>query len=318
MGKGNCMAFEVPGLATQEVIPNRILLNDADCVAYWAAAGCDDMTRDAAYRRCDDRIAVILDQTQAAHQRHYLTGRGNFREKVATYQMYKGNRYDKHGNRIKPQPKWLQAVRQYLMDKYDAVLCEGQEADDALAIAQVKCNASQGYESIISSIDKDLKIVVGLHHDQNSGYIELVTELGYLKFDGKNKLRGAGLKFFYAQMLMGDSADWIPGLPKVTPEMKEAFDGVTRLGGCGPKAAFGVLDGAEDAGECLRRVLDCYASYWNGSRSYINWRTGDEVYPCPVDMVREQGQLLWMRHVEDQMWEPNPEVVLQWRKERGC
>ena len=307
------MAFEIPGIERQELIPNRIGLIDADCVAYWAAATCDEMPNVAAFKRCDDRMLAIKDQIQTDELRCYLTGRNNFREKVAKYQRYKGNRYDANGNRLTAQPEHLQHVREYLIDKYDAILCEGQEADDALAIAQTKCNASQDWHSIISSIDKDLKIVPGLHHDMNSGYIETVDELGYLTIDKKKKVRGAGLKFFYAQVLMGDRADWIPGLPKVTPYMKETYDGIKRLGGCGAMAAYHVISDADSGAECLRRVLDCYASYWDGDHFYVDWKTGQEVYPEPEQALTEQGQLLWMRTKEDEMWQIDKDVLKEWR-----
>lgn len=303
------MAFEVPGVAAKPIIPNRIGLIDADCIAYWAAAGCDDMLVAAAYKRCDDRCAAITDTIQAQELRYYLTGRNNFRDDVAKYQRYKGNRYDANGNRLRPQPKYLKEVREYLISNYDAILCEGQEADDALAIAQTKCNASQDWHSIISSIDKDLRIVPGLHHDMNSGYIEEVDRLGYLSIDKKKKVRGAGLKFFYAQLLMGDSADWIPGLPKVTPWMKETYDGIKRLGGCGQMAAYHVLEDAESEHECLQRVYDCFASYWNGDHYYENWKTGERVFPSALEALTEQGQLLWMRTEEGEMWEPDREVL---------
>ena len=309
------MAFEVPGVAKKDIIKNRIGLIDADCIAYWSAAGCDEMLRLAAFKRCDDRCDSIIDTIQAQEVRYYLTGPNNFRNDVAKYQQYKGNRYDKHGNRIRPQPVHLQAVRQYLIDKYDAILCEGQEADDALAIAQYKCNASRDWHSIISSIDKDLRIVPGLHHDMNSNFIEEVDELGYLSVDKKGKVRGAGLKFFYFQLLVGDTADWIKGLPKVTPWMKETYEGIKRLGGCGPMAAYNVISGTADREECLRRVLDCYGSYWDGSHFYSDWRSGDKVYPRAIDALREQGQLLWMRSVEGEMWEPDNEIVKKWRED---
>ena len=307
------MAFEVPGVAEKPLIHNRIGLIDADCVAYWAAAGCDDMLVAAAYKRCDDRMEAIADQIQTKELRLYLTGRHNFREEVAAQQRYKGNRYDKYGNRITKQPLHLQAVRQYLIDKHDAVLCDGQEADDALAIAQMKCNASQDWHSIISSIDKDLRIIPGLHHDMNSGFIEEVDTLGYLSLDKKGKVRGAGLKFFLAQLLMGDSADWIPGLPKVTPFIKDAY-GVLRLGGCGPKAAYNIIEPVSTYEEGLFRVLECYASYWDGDHFYEHWDTGERVYPDPVQALEEQGRLLWMRRCEGDTFRLPREVVVDWHK----
>jgi hypothetical protein len=298
------MAFEVPEIQQSQRIANRIGLIDADCVAYWAAAGCDEMVVDAAYKKVRDRMIMITDQIQTDEIRCYLTGKNNFRNKIATYQMYKGNRYDKDGNRIKPQPKWLPQAREYILANYNSTLCDGYEADDALAMAQVKCNASQGWESIISSIDKDLLIIPGWHHDMNSGYVQHVTELGQLEIDIKKKVRGNGLKFFYAQLLMGDSADWIPGLPKVTPEMKERFDGIKRLGGCGQMAAYHVMHDADSEQELFNRAMWCYKTYWNGEHWYENWRTGEQVCPTAMEMLTEQGRLLWMMREPDTLWEP--------------
>lgn len=309
------MAFEVPETKAQAIIPKRVGLIDADCVAYWAAAGCDEMTVDAAKKRCDDRMGSILDQIQTQEVRYYLTGSDNFRNDVATYQQYKGNRYDKNGNRIKAQPKWLYAIRLYLQAHYDAILCEGQEADDALAIAQMKCNASQDWHSIISSIDKDLRIIPGLHHDMNSGFIEEIDELGYLIIDKKGKVRGGGLKFFYAQLLMGDTADWIKGLPKVTKWMKETYNDTAtiRLGGCGEKAAYNILNTADSEKELFMRVMSCYASYWDGDHFYNNWKTNHQIYPEPEQMLIENGQLLWMRREENEMWQPNKAWLKEWQ-----
>jgi len=301
--------FEIPCTITQEQIPNRIGLIDADCIAYWAAAGCDEMVADAAYRRVNDRLEMIKDQIQTREVRNYLTGEGNFRNDVATVQQYKGNRYDKNGKRIKPQPKWLAKCRQYIIDHHAGILCHGQEADDALSIAQIKCNASKTYHSIISSIDKDLRIIPGLHHDMNSGEIDTTTELGELHLDEKGKLRGSGLRFFYAQLLMGDSADWIPGLPKTTTWMKDTYPDIKRLGGCGPSTAYAVLNSAEDERELLQRVFSCYESYWDGERSYVHWRTGETVCPTALDMLREQGNLLWMRRSEGDTWEPRKDLI---------
>jgi 5'-3' exonuclease len=273
------------------------------------------MLVDAAYKRIQDRMEMITDQIQTDELRCYLTGRNNFREDIATYQRYKGNRYDKNGNRIIKQPEHLKACRQYLIDNYNAAVCDGQEADDALGIAKTKCNANPDWHSIISTVDKDLLIIPGLHHDMNSGYIQTVDRFGSLGLDVKGKLRGTGLKFFYAQLLMGDSADWIPGLPKVTPWMKEQF-GVRRLGGCGPAAALSVLDTAEDEFELYSRVLSCYASYWDGDTCYLNWRTGNAVYPEPEQMLLEQARLLWIRQTDCFMWD-HPEGFLErWTKQQ--
>src|SRR3990167_11351680 len=72
----------------------------------------------------------ILAQTGVSDYIGYLTGDGNFREKVATIQPYKGNR-DKDA-----KPFWYKEIRKYLIDRYKAVVVDGMEADDAIGIAQ--------------------------------------------------------------------------------------------------------------------------------------------------------------------------------------
>jgi len=302
------MASEVPGVQQSPRIANRIGLIDADCVAYWAAAGCDDMRVESVHKKVRDRMTMITDQIQTDELRCYLTGHNNFRNDIATYQQYKGNRYDKDGNRLRPQPKWLPQARDYIAETYNTTLCTGQEADDALAIAQVKCNASKSWESIISSIDKDLLIIPGWHHDMNSGYIQVVDELGKLEIIN-GKVRGCGRKFFYAQLLMGDSADWIPGLPKINPAIKARFDGIKRVGGCGAMSAYHILHDAESEQELFDRVLWCYEAYWTKGQHYIEWRNNTEVIPTPVEMLTEQGQLLWMRREEGELWEPPADLL---------
>jgi 5'-3' exonuclease len=261
------------------------------------------MPREAAFRKVQDRIMAICDQIQTDEIRCYLTGGDNFRDEVATYQRYKGNRYADDGSRIKAQPKWLHACKGYIAKHYNSTVSVGEEADDLLGIAQTKCNASKKWHSIISTVDKDLRIIPGMHHDMNSGFImEFHDPLGALEVDAKNKVRGYGLKFFYAQLLMGDSADWIPGLPKVTAAMKDRFAGIKRMGGCGPMAAYHVMANATSEADLLERALFCYRSYWDGTHWYNHCRTNDKITPAAEDMLLEQGRLLWIRQIEGEMW----------------
>ena len=74
------------------------------------------------------------------------------------------------------------------------------------------------------------------------------------------KLSGYGLKFFYAQLMMGDSVDNIPGLPR-----------------CGAVKAYDVLFDAFDEAVMFERVR----------AEYEMKGFGDEY-------LLEQGQLLWM------------------------
>jgi len=298
------MAFSMPECAPIERVKGRECIIDADMVAYFASFGTDDLSLDVALRRCDERMQQMIDESLSDSYTAYLTGIKNFRNEIATLQRYKGNRYDADGKRIKPQPKWLPEVRRHLLDEWDAIMCNGEEADDAIGIRQAQ-NLKNGKISIISSGDKDLQINPGLHHNMYNGYITEVDDYGHLEIDPKGKVRGSGMMFFYAQMLMGDNADWIKGLPKVTEDMKEEWPHIRR-GPCGPKTAFYILGDAESEKELHERVWFCYKSFWS-ENSYTHW---DEsaTYKAGIETARkqfiEQGRLLWMRREEGELWAP--------------
>jgi hypothetical protein len=292
--------FKLPQIAMQTTIPGREVLIDADCVAYYGAAGCDDMPLRSATRRADLRMKQIIDETRAESYTGFLTGKNNFRDLVATLQRYKGNRYDKNGKRITTQPSWLKEVRLHLQIKWECIMVEGQEADDALSIMQ----HGSYHETVISSIDKDLLIATGLHHDMTSGEMTETKGYGEIWMKGSG-CKGNGVKFFLAQLLMGDNADWIKGLPRVTPMMKEKF-GIARLGGCGPKAAYLVINPTTTYREGLDRVISCYDDFWR-ENSYVHWSTGKKYEAgatTSMKQLTEQGQLLWMRRTGGEMWTP--------------
>ncbi len=311
------MAFTLPKINCGDVIPGRHVLIDADVIAYLGAQGCDDMMLNSALAKMKQRWDQVMSETQAETYTGFLTGKDNFRDSIATLQRYKGNRYDKDGNRIKPQPVWLQECREALIQEYGCILCPGQEADDALGIAsaKLKLGSPEKPVTIISSIDKDLAINPGAHHNMTSGKIQWVEPLGKIWVEEKvspttgkvvKKVRGNGMHFFWVQILMGDSADWIKGLPKVGTAVKDRF-GIPRKGACGEMTAFYIMEGAEDEAEMQERAWFCYKDYWM-NHGYCHWRTGKEFKPglrTARKQFIEQGRLLWMRRKEGEMWEPN-------------
>ena len=80
--------------------------------------------------------------------------------------------------------------------------------------------------------------------------------------------------FFYAQLIMGDQVDNYPGLP-----------------GKGPKAAFDILDGAEDEMDMYRRVNSAYKDYYP-NKEYA------------LEKLTEQGQLAHMLTRRFELWQP--------------
>jgi len=157
----------------------------------------------------DDRLVQVLEKTGCKEYEFYLTGKNNFRNDVATLKPYKGNRK-------KPKPYHYNNLRNYLMFAYGAQVVDGMEADDMLAIRQTE----EGDNSCIVSRDKDLRMVEGWHYGYPVGNqleqpLEHVDKLGYLRLNKKGKLKGAGMRWFFAQCLMGDRTDNILGIPRL-------------------------------------------------------------------------------------------------------
>jgi len=121
----------------------------------------------------------------------HLSGPTNFRNDVGTTKPYKGNRTGE-------RPYYYQKVREYLADKYEANISVNEEADDTLAIAQMKDIDN----TIICTVDKDLWMVTGGKYDFKKEQASYVTE-----YDGYRAMQ--------YQMLVGDRVDNIQGVPKV-------------------------------------------------------------------------------------------------------
>jgi len=155
-----------------------VILIDGDIVAYRCAFKCDDESvKTACYTTgsfLSDLVSDLYTMIDGEPDyRVYLTGKGNFRNDVAVTAPYKGNRKDVE------KPAHLEAIRKYLIEDWNAVVSEDEEADDLIAI-----DATTIPDSIIVSLKRELSSV---------------TE-------------EEGLLFFYRQIIMGDRADNIMGV----------------------------------------------------------------------------------------------------------
>lgn len=128
----------------------------------------------------------------------FLTGTGNFREKLATVLPYKGNRDKSH------RPAHYAAIREYLLTNKGAVMVNGREADDEISIqAHALKKARRRY--IVATIDKDLDQIPGKHYN----YAEHVEyDVSALEAE----------KWLWRQVLSGDPTDNIPGCWRVGKE----------------------------------------------------------------------------------------------------
>jgi 5'-3' exonuclease len=166
-------------------------LIDGDIVVYRCAASAQEDEPWIACVRADQTIADILENTRADGYTVYLTGTNNFRKQIAP--SYKAHRPE-------TRPNHWQAVRDYLELQHRAIIVNGQEADDALGIAQDKV----GDTTVICSIDKDLLQIPGKHYN-------------FVKKQSSHVTKEDGIKFLYLQSLIGDRSDNIIGVEGIGP-----------------------------------------------------------------------------------------------------
>ena len=171
------------------------LLIDMDVIVYRSgyAAKNGDYLMNVEY--ADNILFSIFDRFGTDDCQGYLSGPTNFRYEVATMKPYKGNRDTSN------RPKFYKEIREYMADHWGGVFVEGMEADDAMGLAQ-------NDDTVICSIDKDLKIIPGRNYNFVTGDLTYITP-------------EEGVYNFLRQMLIGDSADNIPGINKIG-EVKSA------------------------------------------------------------------------------------------------
>lgn len=213
-------------------------------------------------QRCRMLIESILENTGADSYQLYLTSndKSNYRFKLATLKEYKGNRKNMK------KPFYYDAIRDYIMTSWNGKMVHDQEADDAMGIDQMK---SQG-GTIIASIDKDMNMIPGYHYDMDTEEIYFAADPGELFLtDERNKIFGRGLKWFYAQILLGDNADNIPGIP-----------------GYGPVNTYNELHSLDEEPEFLNAVKQVYKIHYKDKY---------------IEALREVMNLLWIRRKENEI-----------------
>jgi len=91
-----------------------------------------------------------------------------------------------------------------MINKFGAIVSEGEEADDLIAIEATRC----GPNTVVASIDKDMLQIPCWHFNFNRKEWTQVSEW-------------QGDLFFYTQILTGDAADNIKGLMGIGPKKAE-------------------------------------------------------------------------------------------------
>lgn len=141
--------------------------------------------KESAFHSIDMMLNSMFEETGDYRYTAFLTGSNNFRNKV--YPAYKAGRKEK--------PVLYEAIRDYLISKYHAVVVHGMEADDMLGIQMMQ----DPEHNIICTVDKDLDTIIGTHYN-------FVKKEKYFVDADQAEM------FFYCQMLAGDSTDNVCGI----------------------------------------------------------------------------------------------------------
>lgn len=202
------------------------------------------------------------------------------------------------GGRKQQKPHHFYNLLSHILSSYSTHIDEfGLEADDAMVIHQYSRWKQGLYDTIICSRDKDVRQCPAWHYSWEVGkqtsigpiWVEPLGQLTHRdpdERDAKGKLKpakifGTGEKFFYYQMITGDSVDAITGIK-----------------GKGPMFGYHLLKDATSPRECYELVAEKYVQAW-GDR----WK----------EKMRLMADLLWMVREKNEkgekvLWTPPPRL----------
>lgn len=228
--------------------PDKLLV-DADYLIYAIGFTCEDASESTAKNRLVETLEnLVYVHLKADSYEAFLTGKGNFRYDIAKTVPYKGNRKDA------AKPPYYQELRDHMVKRLGAVVVEGQEADDEVAIRMTK----EPDTYTLVGVDKDLLQIPGWHFNPSKDLEQYVNEF-------------EAYKSFCLQLLTGDRTDNIPGLQ-----------------GVGPKKAEKALKDSKTKQQLLETAWEKYQELGH-----------------TLEYFTEQGQLLWLRRYEGEIWQPN-------------
>lgn len=256
---------------------------DGDYLAYFAS-GNDECTPGQARQNALGLLEQFRARIGAEHVIVHNTAPGchkGERYLVATVKPYQGQR---DGGRKPKNHAYLQDFLQsYEGSMFRAKNWTTREADDGMgACAHYAANlASPKPDYVgIATADKDLRMLPGAHINWKS---QAVTRVYPGDYDviGED-MKQYGLKFFFIQMLMGDTADNCPGLEKIKQTNNDgSFKSFAR---CGEKTALKLLDGIKTVDDACGQVIELYRhGYYGQPEGFAD------------DRFCEQAALLWMR-----------------------
>lgn len=316
-----------------DIIPNSELQLDGDIACYYNSWPDNSLATDIKNLKLHIEAKRLLAGCEIVNV-HTTRGRKAGREDIAQVQQYQETRNVANPEKKKRVEQLRDFLGTYCSKTVIAMPQWDIEADDSMSIRQREC-IDEGKVSKIMTVDKDLDMVPGTHihydtyeeHVHPDGYGKLwIKESGELKSKGgngiKKTLKGQGTSFFWAQLLMGDKADHIPGLPKLPVELlnrykpTKAIERANKIlanpkataiakrkakaeltkrkaSPIGPVLAYDILKGCKTDKQAFAAVKEAYRAWYGSKHSFVSWRN-EPLTLTSGDMLLEQARLLWM------------------------
>jgi len=257
----------------REFVPGRYVLVDGDYLVY-TTCGRDDTPIGDARMRLMQKLDDFKQMAGAEHVVVHLTATGShkgWRYLIATQKPYQGQR--ENSRRPKNWEQLRDFVESYKGLAFRQKIWGSREADDGI---KLHLSLLPYGKAVVAMKDKDSQMFTGcIHMDWDTFEI---TEVPAGAYEIENSVgRMFGTKFFWLQLLMGDGADHIPGLPKILSHTGKMVD-------CGEARALNALCMTHDDDGAFDIVCRHYAAHYREAWS---------------DRLVEQMALLWMRGDKD-------------------
>lgn len=235
-----------------------------------------------AFQSIKQKVDKIVDAAGCDDFVLCIEGEGNFRKDFKSrFVDYKGQRTAK--------PILFEECREFFLKKYKkkVILSEGRETDDTCNIM-----AWGSYNKGLAAEDKSKCNVVLAYCDKDLAANSRGWMLNYNKLEeGIFWNDGFTQSYNFAtQLLIGDSADNIPGIERLSKITKERFN--IKVDGVGPATAKKILADCKTEVDLASRVFECYSAIYGEEEGW------DE-------RLDENGFFLYLLRHEKDEWDLN-------------
>jgi len=268
-------------------VPGLVVHIDGDYLAYHASGNdeCEPgMARMNAFAAVDRYMSLTGASKAVVHNTASGCHKGE-RYLAATVKPYQGQRNS--GRKPKNYSYLRELLLNYQGDAFQSKTWATREADDGFGACAYFAagNPAQAGYAALATADKDMRMLPGLHVDWTKHCLTIVKP-GEYEVIGPNE-KVYGLKWFWLQMLMGDTADNCPGLEKAHVDLKGGNN--VKFIAVGEKTAHKLLDGIKDSDTACQKVIELYRG------GYFFYGSDGCHSDYADDRFVEQACLMWMR-----------------------